>query len=141
MEKLRTIWCRLVGAAEPWVGEWLARQRPRNGFLERTLSYPKLKVWAAEDSYDQRRLAVMMQHPVLMLDSCATREGIHEVEAGRALLELLKVGVADALASGIQEIAFLDSDPVVTKAAEKLGFQQSQYKLYLMRLPLPKELL
>jgi hypothetical protein len=128
---------RVIPNDDPHAKELLASNVERNGFEERMLDYPSLRLLQAEK--EGKRLGVLPIHPVLMLDSMAT-EDVGIVDKGRAMAEMVKVACTEALRNGIQEVYLVDSDAVTTEAAKGIGFKRLQSDVYCLRLPLEKEL-
>lgn len=128
---------RVIPNDDPHAKELLASNVERNGFEERMLDYPSLRLLQAEK--EGKRLGVLPIHPVLMLDSMAT-EDVGIVDKGRAMAEMVKVACTEALRNGMQEVLFLVSDDVTAEAAEDIGFVESKARWYVLKLPLEKEL-
>lgn len=124
----------LVRWAEPGepVREWLEANSERNAFDPGILSYPALKVFAAQNCTKVHSYIPI--HQPTMIESIGVNPESTPLEKANAVMETVKVIASLTHQAGQREIYFLASDETTAKGAELMGFSEIPFRVFRRRL-------
>jgi hypothetical protein len=110
---------------------WSEANKARSHFDAQTLAYPLTEVVCAENGTEKLYVPVQL---VGMIEALAPDPQAHHAEIRRALYLTLGDIVSKARQSGVRELYFVGTDPVLNVLAERVGFEELPWPVYRRKL-------